>query len=318
MREIKRIVSIILLIGFLAGASEVVWAKVLPQSSDQLYVPETKHWIRGDFLRFYQSASDPLLLFGYPISDEFVDPETGLQTQYFQRARMDLAASPAGPKVELAFLGVKLHDDNAPLAPISTDSATCRYFKETDKRVCYAFLQFYDGQNGKVFFGNPISDVEIRDGRYVQYFERARMEWRPEAPVEQHVALTDLGRIDYDRRGLRLNKDGDWAPTTATSIQVNAFVSQALIPAWSQQTLYIIVQDQGFAPISGAMLNLKIYFPDRAEPKSYTALATDQDGISTYVFKIDNLPLKQIVKIEVDASYLDLKATTSTWFRVWY
>jgi hypothetical protein len=87
MREIKRIVSIILLIGFLAGASEVVWAKVLPQSSDQLYVPETKHWIRGDFLRFYQNASDPLLLFGYPITDEFVDPETGLQTQYFQRAQ---------------------------------------------------------------------------------------------------------------------------------------------------------------------------------------------------------------------------------------
>jgi hypothetical protein len=318
MRDIKRIICIILLIGFLSSASEVVWAKVLTQNSDQLYVPETKHWIRGEFLKFYQSASDPLLLFGYPITDEFVDPETGLQTQYFQRARLDLTASPAGPTVELAPLGAKLHDNSAPLAPISTDSATCRYFKETDKSVCYAFLQFYDGQNGEVFFGNPISDVEIRDSRYVQYFERARMEWRPEAPVEQHVALTDLGRIDYDRRGLRLNKDGDWAPTTATSIQVKAFVSQALIPAWSQQTLYIIVQDQGYAPISGAMLNLKIYFPDRAEPKSYTALASDQDGISTYTFKIDNLPLKEIVKIEVEASYLDLKAKTSTWFRVWY
>ena len=35
------------------------------------------------------SFRESLALFGYPISEEFVDPQTGLVTQYFERARFE-------------------------------------------------------------------------------------------------------------------------------------------------------------------------------------------------------------------------------------
>jgi hypothetical protein len=61
------------------------------------YFPETSHSLSGVFKAFWEGRgldfSDPgvseresLALFGYPLSEEFVDPDTGLVTQYFERA----------------------------------------------------------------------------------------------------------------------------------------------------------------------------------------------------------------------------------------
>jgi len=280
--------------------------------------------IQGEFLKFYRSASDPLLVFGYPITDEFIDPDTGLTTQYFQRARLELVSTTAGPMVQLAPLGTHLHTSDAPTAPIPINGSACRYFQQTGKNVCYAFLQFYDGNNGPVFFGNPISDVEIRDGRYVQYFERARMEWQPDNPTDQHVVLTDLGAIEFYARDIRPVTLRDFifqAPDITgniTNLQVRAFVDQALLPVYSQQTVYIIVQDQNLAPVQSANINVKVYYPGRAEPQLLTPFITTENGLSSEQFSIDNIPANYVVRIEVTASYQGLSASTSTWFRVWW
>ena len=280
--------------------------------------------IQGEFLKFYRSASDPLLVFGYPITDEFVDPDTGLTTQYFQRARFELVSTPAGPMVQLAPLGTHLHTSAAPAAPIPTNSSACRFFQATGKSVCYAFLQFYDGNNGPIFFGNPISDVEIRDGRYVQYFERARMEWQPDNPTDQHVVLTDLGAIEFYARDIRPVTLRDFIFQTPditgniTNLQVRAFVDQALLPVYGQQTVYIIVQDQNLAPVQGANINVRVYYPGRAEPQLLTPFITTENGLSNEQFSIDNIPVVDVVRIEVTVSYQGLTASTSTWFRVWW
>lgn len=61
------------------------------------YFPETRHRLCFGFRAYWQSHGrefgDPgvtlresLLLYGYPISEEFVDPQSGLNTQYFERA----------------------------------------------------------------------------------------------------------------------------------------------------------------------------------------------------------------------------------------
>jgi hypothetical protein len=188
--------------------------------------------------------------------------------------------------------------------------------------VCFAFLQFYDGNNGHVFFGDPISDVEIRDGRYVQYFERARLEWQPDSPSDQHVALTDLGTIEFYSRDIHLDTGGDYTikvpdPQTTVLI-VHAFVDRALLPAYSQQTIYIIVQDQKLAPVQGANISVKVYHPGRAEPQLLTPFITTENGISSEQFSIDNIPAKDLVRIEVTANYDGLSTSTSTWFRVWW
>ena len=47
---------------------------------------------------------------------------------------------------------------------------------------------------GEAYFGEPISPMEVMpNGRLVQYFERARMEWWPEKPTGMRVVLTDVG-----------------------------------------------------------------------------------------------------------------------------
>jgi hypothetical protein len=280
--------------------------------------------IQGDFLEFYRRASDPLLVFGYPITDEFTDPKTGLITQYFQRARFELVSTNNGPIVQLAPLGHSLHTGDAPTASIPITSSGCRYFQETNKKVCYAFMQFYDGNNGPAFFGNPISDVEIRDGRYVQYFDRARMEWQPDNPTDQHVALTDLGTIEFYARDIHPFTQKDLTiklpnPTQrTTSLKVYAFVEAALLPAYNQQTIHIIVQDQNLDPVQAANINVKVYHPGRAEPQLLTPFITTEFGLTSEKFSIDNIPVKELVRIDITASYQDLIASTSTWFRVWW
>jgi LPXTG-site transpeptidase (sortase) family protein len=51
------------------------------------------------------------------------------------------------------------------------------YFPETGHTLGYAFREFYDRQGGLPIFGLPLSEVFVQDGRPVQYFERARLEW---------------------------------------------------------------------------------------------------------------------------------------------
>lgn len=64
------------------------------------FFPETGHNLSGTFQDYWNdhgldfgdqgvSFRESLALFGYPISEEFEDPESGLVTQYFERARFE-------------------------------------------------------------------------------------------------------------------------------------------------------------------------------------------------------------------------------------
>jgi hypothetical protein len=324
MRDIKRLLCGVIIVLLLFLGSGSARAAVSNPTSEQPFDSISGHIVQGEFLKFYRSASDPLLVFGYPITDEFVDPDTGLITQYFQRARFELISTSTGPLVQLSSLGAHLHVGTAPTAAIPINSSACRFFQATGKNVCYAFLQFYDGNDGNAYFGNPISDIEIRDGRYVQYFERARLEWQPDNPTDQHVALTDLGTIEFYARDIQPASIKDLTIKVpdpnhpATNLKVHAFVDQALLPAYGQQTIYIIVQDQNLAPVQSANISVKIYSPGRAEPIPLTPFITTENGISSEQFSIDNIPVKEIVRIEVTATYDGLSTSTSTWFRVWW
>lgn len=72
------------------------------------FVAETGHQLCGGFRAYWQSHglefNDPgvsyresLALFGYPISEEFTDPATGLVTQYFERAKFEYHPENAAP-----------------------------------------------------------------------------------------------------------------------------------------------------------------------------------------------------------------------------
>jgi len=285
------------------------------------FFPETGHTVRGAFLEFYESFDDPLLYFGYPITDELIDPIDGQRSQYFQRARFDLIQNGNGESaIRLAPLGELLHDGQGLIIPTNPNVSACRRFS-TGQEVCYGFLAFYDNHSGEQLFGEPISGLEQRDDRLVQYFERARFEWRPEQPAGSRVGLTDLGRIYFDKRignqaFLQANP-GSNILSTPLKLTARSFVTEPMIASAGQQRVFIIVQDQNYNPVPGASVQIAVHLPGELGAVYRSPVPTDADGIAQLVFQVDQYASQQIVEIEVTAEYNGLVATTSTWFRVW-
>jgi hypothetical protein len=314
LRKLPFQITILLLL-LLALPGAVVHA----QEADEWYCPQTGHYVTGQFLTFYHSTPENLRLFGYPITEAFTDND-GHMVQYFQRIRMDLIDG----NIQVAPLGKLLYDTGAPLAPVSTNSAMCRRFPETGKSVCYAFLQFYDKYNGALYFGNPISDLEERDGgRFVQYFENVRMEWHPNAAEGEKVVLTHLGRMYFDDYVnnpalTRWISAGSDIINTPFEMQAHAFVKDALLPANASQTLYLIVQDSQFAPVEGVNLLVTLHYPD-GTVKDARPSPTDENGISEFVFPVTNhFEVDELVQVDVQAVYNGSSTTTTTWFRIWW
>lgn len=293
---------------------------VKAQSSDSVYVSETGHWLWGDFLRTYNSVTDPLLYFGYPITDDFLDPQTNQRVQYFQRARFDLVDTAEGPMVQIAPLGSLLHEEGAELADIPREGPTCRNFN-SGLTVCYAFLQFYDAYNGAAWFGEPISEVEVADGHYVQYFENIRMEWWPDNPSGQRVVISDLGRIYFDKevRNPELLKPSQPASIAGKLINpvVNVFALKSLVGAAEPQTIFVIIQDQNLAPVANAQVGVTLYYPDGSK-QFYRLTETNEFGISQFSFQVDDLAVRTIVNVVAEINIRGESVSGKTWFRIWW
>lgn len=78
-----------------------------------------------------------------------------------------------------------------PTAPAlaNTAAGTPVFFPETGHTLAYSFREFYDRQGGLAVIGLPLTEVFMEEGRPVQYFERARLEWHGE------LALTMAGLL---------------------------------------------------------------------------------------------------------------------------
>ncbi|HET7037153.1 MAG TPA: hypothetical protein VFI42_15820 [Thermomicrobiaceae bacterium] len=86
--------------GLLDTAAFQRLAEDAPRTAPCQYFAATGHTLCATFLNFWQthglefgdpgvSARESLALFGYPISEPFTDPDTGLTVQYFERARFE-------------------------------------------------------------------------------------------------------------------------------------------------------------------------------------------------------------------------------------
>jgi hypothetical protein len=166
-------------------------------AAEVLYVPATGHYMRGVFRDFWD-RNGGLANFGYPITEEYVEPGTGRILQYFERARFERAL-PSSTAVQLGLLGREaLGERSFPPAQSIRSSATRRYFPQTGQIVQYGFKETWEGRGGLVVFGLPLSGeiTEATDDgvvRTVQYFERARFEYHPDQPPGRRVLLSALG-----------------------------------------------------------------------------------------------------------------------------
>lgn len=88
--------------------------------------------------------------------------------------------------------------------PVHAQSVETQYFSETGHNVSGDFLAFYNSNPKAAYlYGYPITEqITGRDGKSVQYFQRARFEFRADQPEGQRVQLTQLGRETYISTGL--------------------------------------------------------------------------------------------------------------------
>jgi hypothetical protein len=296
-------------------------------ANEPLYFPETGHYIRGDFLKTYLNTPNAQTIYGYPITEAFQEQTQGRIVQYFQRARFELfPEDPAELRVHISPLGVYLYTPGEPL-PLPENFPACRTFNNLDSqyRVCYAFLEFFEANGGAAQFGYPISDFEINDGRISQYFQRAAFEWHPENPPNQRVELADLGVAYFKLIGedpVRLNPAPPPAsrnniPQTVLDIQARAFPISAVLSLSGEQTIYVIVLDQNLQPVPGARTSLSVVLPCSEAQLMQDSQTTDKNGISKLSFSYrDSKPGP--AKVIVTVSYNNLTTTTVTSFRVWW
>jgi hypothetical protein len=87
--------------------------------------------------------------------------------------------------------------------PVHAQTAENKYFSETGHNVSGEFLKFYNGNPNSIFlYGYPITEqFPSKDGKTVQYFQRARLELRAELPEGQRVQITALGSLTYASTG---------------------------------------------------------------------------------------------------------------------
>jgi len=89
------------------------------------WFPETRHYINRGFKAFWEDHHDAVQIFGFPLSEEFVD-STGLTVQWFERARFEWhPGSNLNPwDVLLARIGAEaLTTDNAAFPEAFVDAA---------------------------------------------------------------------------------------------------------------------------------------------------------------------------------------------------
>ncbi len=87
--------------------------------------------------------------------------------------------------------------------PVHAQAQDNKYFSETGHNVKGDFLKFYNSNPNAVFlYGYPITEqFTSKDGKTVQYFQRARFEYKADLPEGQRIQLTQLGRETFVSTG---------------------------------------------------------------------------------------------------------------------
>ena len=174
----------------LAGGDYVGWVDV-PR-----FFPETGHNVDGDFLTHFWSHGAATTL-GFPLTEAYwtpgEDPDgAGVEVQYFQRARLELDLATGA--LSYSPLGALLDKQQPPVPP----APDVRYFPQTGHNVGRSFLVHFEDAGGVAALGLPLSEEVEENGRPVQWFERARLEWWPERPAEHRVQLGLIGELHLD------------------------------------------------------------------------------------------------------------------------
>lgn len=334
MRKAQSLPLVAMAAALLLSSVFATYPQTLPGSCR--YFTETGHYVCDEFLEFYDNWGR-VEIFGYPLTEAFSDPRLGLWVQYFQRARMEWHPHNTDPyKVQLGLLVDELGYHYPPALPeqIPAFNSTLHYyFPETHHVVSYAFLEFFREKGGVDIFGYPRSEFMYQDGYNVQYFQRTRMEWHPEAAPGAQMRLTNLGEIYIERFGVpggyakplpppsypeTGDPDAEFQGPSITRLDVCASVRYVITGRQGVQTVFVYVNDQQHELVEGAVVTMVIHY--QSGDQVYAFEPTNASGFTQYSFDIPLSPPGRKVVIDVTATYDDdtLDATTQTFFLPWW
>jgi hypothetical protein len=170
------------------------------------YFDATRQALAPEFAAYWLEKGG-LERFGYPISRPV--RIRGVLSQFFQRAVFEHHPEFAGSSNEvlLRLLGTELTMGRyfAP-ADVTIQSTEILYFSETKHTLGGPFRTFWEATGGLAVYGYPISEEIVEqapDGHSytVQYFERNRFEYHPEAagtPYEVQLGLLGAALLKLD------------------------------------------------------------------------------------------------------------------------
>ncbi len=327
-RRLRVVLLTLCIIVMLTSTALLAWAQ---EDTSWVYFRETGHTLRTPFLEYFK-ATGGLARYGYPITDDYVDSNTRLLVQYFEKARLEWhPANPDPYKIQLGLLGEEL-GKRTPGIPVkeippATDPS-CAYFPETGHSVCYKFLEYYRKAGGLDMFGYPITQFEDENGLIVQYFQRAKMEWQPSKPVGQQVQLTNLsvilakaGAVPPSAISPQLPPN-DAPPRVSagpTSIRARGSVLNGFAAPSGIQSAYVLVVDQLGRPVQSAAVSLIVHYAQPKRNVAYQLAPTDKQGVSFQSFDAGNGEPGAVITLEFVVTYPGLKAVrTPTSYVIWY
>ncbi|MEO8288363.1 MAG: glycosyl hydrolase [Chloroflexota bacterium] len=166
-------------------------------ANNQIYFDSTGQAIAPEFAAYWIEKGG-LERFGYPISRPVMI--RGYLSQFFERAVLEYHPENAGTNYEvlLRLLGNETTVDRVFEQTTQVMSADRLYFSETGHSLGGSFRKFWEETGGLAVYGYPISEEisekPTSDGQTytVQYFERNRFEFHPEAigtPYEVQLGL---------------------------------------------------------------------------------------------------------------------------------
>ena len=336
----RGLVHMLIMIGLICIPSPI-----FAQQPETQYFPETDHTVRGQFLHFF-SEHGSLDVFGLPISEEIV--EGGVRVQYFQNVRLEWhPENPRPYQVQPGLLGDLVGVSQPPVSLAEIPPANRpdeRFYPQTGHTVKQGFLTFFDYYGGLDLFGYPISEMIAEpDGRIVQWFQRAQLEWIPNN-AGGRVQLAPLGnqvfKQKYPERALELDilpvpseernvqAFGIEPESTASPNSIGLVMPKALRIAVSlqhavtggpnrgQQQVSVYVTDENDTGVPNASVELLI--SSEVGAQKLMMPPTDRRGVAAVSFEIGQVTPGSKVVISAQASYGTQSAATETSFLPWY
>jgi hypothetical protein len=319
--KVKRIGFLPVLIAIVGVA--LLGGVIVASSRAQIQVcdffDDSGHYVCDEFLEFYVERGG-LEIFGYPLTEAYDDPRLGLRVQYFQRARMEWHPDNEIPhRLQLGLLvdelGYSSYPQADPGAIPAVPDPNRQYFPETGHVVAYAFLDYFRDKGGVDVFGYPRSELLYENGYYVQYFQRARMEWHPEDAFGTQVRLTNIGEIYTGLHDINT----DPVIIELRQLNVTASVRHVVVDQQGVQTAFVYVLDQYQNPVEGVDVDGIIRYQN-GEPveRSCSFGRTDARGFTQCSFDFAESQPGQKVLIEITARRDGLTDTAQTFFFLWW